>query len=216
MPRRNRRSRPPGRPTLLDRDVHRRIIDATEGGAPMWAAAEYAGIATTTFENWLRRGYEEAHRLETDTTAEPDEAEDRYWRLWRDVQEARGKATVKNTLIIQRAAIGGVVTEETVKTYRDPNTGEKVTEKTVKRTPPDWRASAWWLERRDAANFGKHAELAVEVSGPGGSPVQVASVDVESLTARVKEHIAILAAAPATAAEAAGDEVTDAEVIDEP
>jgi hypothetical protein len=37
-----------------------------------------------------------------------------------------------------------------------------------------WQAAAWWLERNWPAEFGRR--LATEVSGPGGRPVQVATV----------------------------------------
>lgn len=214
MARRSTR-RPPGRPPLLDEEMHERLITATKNGSPMWAAAEYAGITCRTFERWAARGYEEDTRLHNDSTAVPDETEAPYRQLFLDLQRARADATVRNTTNIQRAAMGGIVTEETTKKYRDPSTGEMVEETTVKRTAPDWRASAWWLERRDAANFGKQADLALEVSGPGGGPMQVAAGSVDDLAEKVRANILALTATAATEDERDSDDVTDAEIVED-
>lgn len=209
-----RRTRPRGKPRLLTPESHAKIVEATTGGSPMWAAAAYAGVSTRAFEVWMSRGYAEETRVIEDE-AVPDDGEQPFRQLYLDVLQARAKATVRNAGLIQQAAIGGVVTEETVKRYRDPDTGVMVEEKTVKRTPPDWRAAAFWLERRDGANFGKAAELNVELTGAGGGPVQMSSGGAEDLAAKVRANIAVLTAAAATAAEADSDDIVDADVVED-
>lgn len=49
----------PGRPTKLDDEVIKKIIEALREGATRKGAAEYAGITYQTFLNWLDRGQEE-------------------------------------------------------------------------------------------------------------------------------------------------------------
>lgn len=209
-----RKPRGPGRPTLLSPEVHKSLIESTESGAPMTAAAVYAGVSLRVFERWMQRGYLEDLRVTEADDVIPDDDEQPYRDLYQEVQVARAKATVRNAGLIQRSAIGGIVTEKTIRRYRDEN-GQMVEEETVKRTPPDWKAAAWWLERRDGQNFGKTSDLNLEISGPGGAPIEIAGKDAEALGEKVRDHIALLSAAAATAAEAAGDDVVDADVVED-
>lgn len=206
---RRKSRRPPGRPTILVAEVHDRIVQSTTQGAPMWAAAEYAGVSYRAFERWLARGHSEDAAIADGEEPNPDEKP--YLTLYRDVQKARAKATVANAALIQRAAVGGVVTEETTRKYVDPETGQVVTETTVRRTPPDWKAAAWWLERRDSGNFGRGPSV-VEVTGAKGGPIEVGSA--EQLASRIRANIA--AAAAGVAALGEGTDIMDAEVVEEP
>jgi hypothetical protein len=45
-----------GRPTVLNEQVYRKLLEALRGGAFDWVAAEAAGIHRSTFYNWLARG----------------------------------------------------------------------------------------------------------------------------------------------------------------
>jgi hypothetical protein len=45
-----------GRPTVLNGQVYRKLLEALRGGAFDWVAAEAAGIHRTTFYNWMARG----------------------------------------------------------------------------------------------------------------------------------------------------------------
>lgn len=196
-----RRSRDPGRPRLLTPEVHEKLIDATRVGSPMSVAAAYVGISERAFQVWMKRGFEEdAHIADGGT---PHESEAPFYELFKEVSEARSAAAVRASTLIQRASIGGVVTEETVKKYRDPETGAVVEETTVKRTPPDWRAAAWYLERQHPLHFGRQNQVQMELSGPGGGPVEV-KVDAVSLAERVHAHMAELEAARVQASELAG------------
>lgn len=189
------RSKPQGgRPALLTPDAHKKLVEATGVGAPMSVAAAYVGVSDRTFERWMRRGYD-AEQLEVDGQPVPED-EQPFLALYKEVVQARSQAAVKSVVNIQRVAQGGQVTEETTKKYRDPETGAVVEEKTIKRTAPDWRASAWYLERQHRQHFGRDKELQVEMSGPGGGPVEV--VGVEALAERVRANIAAAAAAAAT------------------
>lgn len=212
MSRRSAR-RPAHRPRLLDADTHEKIVSATESGSPMWAAAAYAGVSERAFQRWLKRGYEEEVRV-TDDEEEPNPEEAEFRDLYVAITEARAKATVQHVALVKRAAVGGVIVEETTKTYTDRN-GDKVEEKTVRRSPPDWRASSWWLERRDAGNFGKPDQIAVELSGPGGGPVHVETTDATALAERVRDNILQLTAATAAATELTGDDVVDGELVED-
>jgi len=209
MPRRRNR-REPGRPTLLDRDVEQKLIEATKIGAPMGAAAEYSGIAVRTFEDWMRRGYNESTAREDGE--EPDATEQKYLDLYEKVRSARAHAAVASVGLIRKVAVGGTVTEETTRKYRDAD-GQVVEEKTVKRTPPDWRASAWYLERQHRGDFGKQDTVSVEHSGEVG-----VSVKAGDLASRVRANIEAArekeAALQIEMGKGDGDDIVDADVVE--
>jgi hypothetical protein len=219
-----RRARKPGRPTLLlNNDITETLRSALKLGVPVSLACQGAGISESVFYKWMQRGWAEhedraeaEHDEESDF--EPDEAEQPYVDLYLMVTKARSEAALRNVSLIQRVAQGGIVTEETTRKYRDEN-GEMVTETSVKRTAPDWRASAWYLERAHRSDYAKGAEQ-VEISGPGGGPVQIGSEEISKLSAKLSLHMD--QAMPALAARPAGgddqdddSEVYDAEVVNE-
>lgn len=208
MGRRRRTPTKVGRRTLLDEDTFNRLEQVISAGAPYDKAAEYVGIGTRTLFDWIARGRAEVEHREDGGEPNPDE--DLFADFATMVTRARSRAHVSSVVALRKAIEGGQVIEETVREYRDPDTGAKVKESTVKRTAPDWRAASWFLERQDRANFGKGPEQ-VELSGPGGGPVEL-TANVEDLAARVAANLAALAPRPPAAIE--GD-ITDAEVVDE-
>lgn len=207
---RRRARREPGRPTLLDAEVEKKLIQATELGTPMGAAAEYCGISKRAFEDWMRRGHIEQGAR--DDGEEPNPVEQKYLDLYERIMEARAKATFQSAALIRKSAIGGQVTEETTRRYRDHN-GEVVEEKTVKRTAPDWKAAAWWLERQMRSDFGRETKVTQEINGK----VEMA-VHVESLAQQVTDNIAQLQAEAMKELEGrdpASDDIVDGELVDE-
>jgi len=221
MPRRTTRA-PQGRKTkLLVPDVHKALIAQVTLGVPMELAASKVGINPRTIWRWMERGRDEDERLEAASAAqtpvdpepEPDPFEAPYLAFYREVMQARGEAATRSMLSIQTAAKGGFITEETTRSYRDEN-GRLVEETTTKKAAPDWRASAWYLERSHRGIFGKDA-VQVELSGPGGGAVAVAGDAATDLSSLVTKNIAeITAAMTATGELEAADGVVVAELED--
>lgn len=221
MTRRRPRQGQRGAPSLLTDEREKALVEATKMGVPAEVAAQAAGIGARTFMLWLARGREEEdNRAAADYT--PNPVEEPYLELWLKILEARAQAATRNVLLIQKVAQGGIVTEETTRKYRDPDSGEMVTETTVKRSLPDWRASAFMLEKQHRRHFGKEA-VQVELTGADGGPVQVGQVDAEDLANRLTANIKALAAgaaaasaAPQRAIEPARDsEPVDAEIVED-
>lgn len=202
------RRRPRGRPPrLMEPDVHKKLVEATRTGTPVELAAQYAGVSPRAFQEWLARGRDEAENIADG--AEPKATEEPYLRLWDEVSQARATAAVHSVQAIRRAVQGGFIIEETTKRYRNED-GQMVEETTVKRTSPDWRAGAWYLERQASGHFGKAAER-VEVTGSGGGPVELTASKASELAARVFGNIGAITAATKPDE---GD-VVDAEVVDD-
>jgi hypothetical protein len=170
----------------------------------MAVAAPYAGISERAFVKWMERGFVE--KLARDEGETPDPAEDVYVTFYEKILTARAQAGMRAMTSIQKAAVGGTITEETTTTMPD---GTVV--KTVKRQPPDWRAGAWYLERQYRPDFGKQAE--VSITGAGGGPVQVEhTVNVDDLAAKLQANLRAQAAI--TAGPEDDGDVVEGEVID--
>ena len=203
-----RKPRRTGRPTLLTKEVEDKLVAAVRSGAPLHLAAQHAGIAVRTFEQWLQMGREAIEDRDDLEDPVPVPAHRRaHVDLVEKVATARADAAVRSSALIHRAAAGGAIIEETTRKYRDPETGQLVTETTVKRSAPDWRAAAWYLERSHRNNFGKDA-VQVELTGQGGGPVQIQTTPPrDALVARLAEIAGSLPAAEG--------EVVEGEVVED-
>ncbi|MFI6142349.1 hypothetical protein ACIBCC_29680 [Streptomyces griseus] len=209
--RRKRRSaRPNGRPALLSEEVEGRLVAASRTGVAVELAAEMAGVSRSSFLGWMRRG-----RLEVETREAgepPNPAEDEYAALYIKVRTARAMAAARAMANLRRVADGGIVTKVTTRRYRDPATGEIVEETIEDRTPPDWRADAWYLERQHREHYGKEATVAVEITGLGTGPVgeEDAGIDMSELAERLDRSLFAVEYPP----ELEDGGVVDAEVVD--
>ncbi|MER7951995.1 hypothetical protein ABTY59_31850 [Streptomyces sp. NPDC096079] len=212
MPRRKaRRSQnPAGRPRLLSEEVEQRLVSASRTGVAVELAAEMAGVSRSSFLAWMARGRAEVEARETGE--EPDPVEDEYAALYEKVRTARATAAARAMMNIRRVADGGIVTKTTTRQYRDGVTGEIVTETVEDRTPPDWRADAWYLERQHREQYGKDAVVAVEITGLGDIPQgdDEGPVDLSALAERLDKSLHSVEYPP----ELESGDVVDAEVVD--
>lgn len=141
------------RPTKLTPVVREKIVLAVAGGSSYRAAALYAGVADSTFREWLARG--RVARLDrgagkprrTQRAAKRDRREAPYVELLQSVEEAGARAEVRAAGLLAKAA-------ET-----------------------DWRAAAWFLERRDPQTFGQR--MALEHTGADGGPIELAGLALD-------------------------------------
>lgn len=176
------------RPSSLTEEVESRLLKAVRAGTPQREAVRHAGVGERTFYTWMSRGEAEQARQDDGAPANPEEEPYRQFR--QRVLRARADTAVGGVALIQSVARGGAVIRETKRRYRDPTSGEMVEETEVQRTAPDWRAAAWLLERSFRADFGRGP---VEVTGPGGGPVQVSEPSLAELAARIRANVAELA-----------------------
>ncbi|MEU6460359.1 hypothetical protein [Streptomyces sp. NPDC046976] len=199
-----------GRPRLLSDEVEARLVAASRTGVAVELAAEMAGISRSSFLSWMARGRAEIEAREAGDA--PDPAEEQYAVLYEKVRTARATAAARAAMNIRRVADGGIVTKVTTRRFRDPATGEIVEETVEDRTPPDWRADAWYLERQHREHYGKDAVVAVEITGLGDPPAGAddQAVDLSALAERLDRSLFAVEYPP----ELEDGSVVDAEVVD--
>jgi hypothetical protein len=184
----------PGRPArLLEPGIKKAILDTLRVGVPISIACQASGIAEQSYRNWINRGHAEHEARATGYDAEgnavePDPDEDPYVEFYLEVIQARSAAAIRNMGIVQAAAQGGQIIENSKKRYKNDD-GEWVEEETVKRTAPDWRAATWFMEKSFRSEFGKEATQ-VEITGAGGGPIEVNLTPAEELAKRLADHLA--------------------------
>jgi hypothetical protein len=208
----------PGRPLkLLADDIRDQLLEAIAYGATFTAAAEYAGIGERTYYRWARRAQEAEETL--GEAGELPDTEQPFWQFWQELKRAHARGQFANVRRIDRVAEGGYVVKTRTRRMRDPGSGDLMEETETDLAPPDWRASAWILERRHPDGFGK-AAMELEISGPGGGPVEMPGGPVgglEALAARVSDNLAAFRAEEAErAAIEAGVDMVDGHVVEQP
>ncbi|MGW4696891.1 helix-turn-helix domain-containing protein [Kitasatospora cineracea] len=202
-----------GRRPALDPEVEKRLLDAVRAGVPVSDAAPMAGVHPSTVYRWLERAEEEQRRREAGHRARAVEQpfcefRDRFTR-------ARSEGKAQLVLLVRKAATGGQVLRERVRTVRDPETGERVVQTERDFAQPDWRAAQFLLACLAPETFGRAAQARIEVAPAGGGELPVEASGrgdaVDRLAARLSKIREDFAAELAEEAE-----VVDAELVDGP
>lgn len=141
--------RPLGRPTKLTAAISQAILNAVAGGVPYVRAAALAGVTRETALSWLARGQ--------GTGGQKVSA---YFATFFDaLSRAKAQDEARRVLRINQAGQGGAVIYEKTITHAD---GHVTTE--VRRTPPDWQADSWHLERSQPDVWGRRERLDLRIT----------------------------------------------------
>jgi transposase-like protein len=137
-----------GRKDKITPEVIERLTNVLSQGNYVETACAYAGVSKSSFYSWLHE-------------AQKPGAKKKYLEFLEAIEKARAVAEMRNLQIVQQAGQGKP---------GDPKTGEKGID-------PDWRASAWFLERAYPKKWGRQER--VELSGMDGAPINV-TVDTKT------------------------------------
>lgn len=134
---------PRGRKPKLTPELQEQLANVIAQGNYADTACSYIGLSKTAFYNWLAEG-------------KKPNAKKKYVEFVEAIEKARSVAQMRNVQVIQQAAQGKA---------GDPDKG-------IKGIEPDWRASAWYLERAFPKEYGRQER--VELSGMDGGAINVA------------------------------------------
>lgn len=126
---------PGGRPPKLNDELIKTICSAIRMGAYIETAVIYAGINKETFHDWIRKGKEKPRS--------------KYGMFSDSIMKASAESELRGIADIDRASKG----ERSVD--KDGNPGEWVLK-------PDWKATAWRLERQKPKHWSPKSTVKVE------------------------------------------------------
>lgn len=181
--------RPTGRRTSLTPEVQKRLLDLLRAGVPIAHAGPASGVTAATVHNWIRRGEDAAADYEAGLTVPA--SEQLFRAFFEEAARARAEGVARAVANVRKAGAGGYIVRELERSYRNAD-GQLVTEREVFRAPPEWRAEAWFLERAARDAFGKTI-AEVQLSGPGGGPIEVTAGEFEGMASRLRVNMARVA-----------------------
>lgn len=158
-----------GRPCKLTPEVAERICALVREGQYLTTAAAVCGVGESTVYRWLGEG-------------EDDNAPERFREFREAVTRARAEAERAMVVAVLLDARGGRVVKEVTRRRPDGTVETEVT-----RTPSNGRVALEFLARTRPSRW--RPVRAVEVSGPEGGPVPVASPDIAALAERLHRHL---------------------------
>lgn len=149
-----------GRPTKLTPELQSEIVQAIKAGNYMETAAAYAGLAKSTFLDWMRRGRRERERLQANARAKPMKTEAPY-------------------LAFSDAITKALATAEVDAVTRITDQGKQ-----------NWQALAWRLERMMPEKYGRREHVDLNhggaVANVNTQPVDLSKLTDEELMALEK------------------------------
>lgn len=172
------------RPTKLNPELQRKIVERLKSGATVQATCDTVGISKQNFYNWLNRGEAAKTGLYFDffdavTRAQAQGLVTAAECFYNGTQPSQTKSvmteTVEETRLRKVKDADGKMVEEPY-TYK-----RTITRKTTTHMPGDWRAAMEYLARRDPENWARPAPQKTEVSRDGDKIIIKTGMSMDDL-----------------------------------
>ena len=173
-----------GRRTKLNDKTQSEIVKLIETGAPIADACSTAGIAESTFYDWMNRG----------EAGEPEFSE-----FSKAVTRARTAARLVAVKALRHAMSPYKETTKTVETFTETRVGRdgkpydyirKTERETTTLYAGDWRAALEYLRRRDPANWQPPTKIEVNWQDEAIADIRAGAVTYEALAEAFDEDLA--------------------------
>lgn len=144
-------------PDFLNPQIRRKVLEGISLGLPYYRVADFAGINENTLRRWVKYGQERKSPL--------------YITMYMEIRKAQVKAEKSHLKNISDVALGGQKIVKTKKVFMGKTKGRKtkglgppdkirkgkLVDLTImeETSSPEWKASAWYLERRYPERYGK-------------------------------------------------------------
>ena len=139
-----------GRRSALTPASRKKIVEGIEYGMSNVDVCKLVGIHERTFYAWIEKG-------ERDPKG-------KYYNFCKSVEKARVKFKEANLKTVVKAAWDKQIVEK--HTYKTTPDGSRHTEYVREEKGPDWKASAWLLERHFPEEYARKLEHRGEIKGP--------------------------------------------------
>lgn len=164
------------RPRRLSPTILTELVKVLVDGNYISTACQYVGIAESTYYDWRERGQREVERLDIqdlDGEAMANEAccGDAFEALARCPESFDPKEWVFVVFKYQTERARARAEVGSLKLIRDA-------------ADTSWRAAAWYLERTHPERYG--LRQSVNLAGSPGSPVEVKTVTVDEVEAKIE------------------------------
>lgn len=146
----------------LTRDLISQICSALRNGCYVETAVAYCGISKNTFYRWLR-------------LANTDDSNTLYKELSHAIEIAFAQSEMRDIEVINKSAQGSpdiLVYDDEGNILLDSKGNPIISEYGL---PPNWKAAAWRLERRNPSRWGKQCQ--VELSHNEDNKIEIVFCD---------------------------------------
>lgn len=154
----------PGAPLKITQELIDRISAILQRGAYIETAVAAVGVSKEAFYRWMKIGAAKKRGL--------------HRALYDAVHRSTAEAETNHLVVLDTAGKGvkgDVVRDKEGNVVLDKD-GKAIVARHAK--PSDWKASAWFLERRFPKKWG--AKQVLEHVGPDGGPIQNADVQMSA------------------------------------
>lgn len=161
----------PGRKPILTEEMIADVCDRLRRVFYLKYAIEGLGRSERSLHRWLQRGEEELTRMDSKNLSRCKRGEAVYIKLVREIRRTQAENIGAHSTNIQRSGLGQAaefLKDEKGDPVRDA-AGNLVQIRPA--IPPDWKASARYLEAVDHERWGR--KVRTEVTVPEGGPTEL-------------------------------------------
>lgn len=168
---------PGGRPPKLNEEVIKTIVNYMRSGAYVETAVVCAGVQKQIFYDWMKQAHKDIK----------EGKETLKVKLLYALERATEEATLRDIANIDKCAMGRdpeFLLDENKRPVLNAR-GFPILKKNA--MDPDWKASAWRLQRRNPKQWGLTEKI--ELTGKDGGPIEQSNLTEDELKSKLAANL---------------------------